>query len=213
LVTVFVSYNARFSFWDNVLVCAPETPKCGGIVSLSLSRSSELYKFVFGKNSRWFVHGLPEPRGENISSGLFGGMLLVMAFIRVFAFIMLAVFDLSIRILSFLADGSYMRGIFPEKYEIKAIKPWPTFRGWRFSPWILLVACIISYQYFSNGAFEAFQWFFFLALWSGVFLNTSADSPSPAMTVAEAMTPHIDESFRNGYYGEPRVFPAVRLVK
>ena len=88
----------------------------------TLSRSSRLYKFVFGRGWGW-LEGFPEPRNGRISLGLFGGLFLVMSFLRPFASIMLSLMAALMVAVSFLADGSYARGNMLEKMTITKIEP------------------------------------------------------------------------------------------
>ncbi len=180
-------------------------------MSLSLSRSSELYRFVFGTKSRWFVHGFPEPRSARISSGLFAGLFASMLFIRSFAAVMLVVFDVMLRLICFLADGSYIRGNIRTDFDIIPLEHWPTLFGRRLSPWIVIAVFVCGEQLYREGVKETLGTLLGFAVVAVLFCSKT-DEKSPSIVLSEAIGPVVDDKLRTSYFSEPKLFPAIALV-
>lgn len=181
-------------------------------MTLSISRSSELYNFVFGKKGGWFVEGFPEPRSTRISFGLFGGLLAAMIFIRSFAGFVMGLFEILFRVVPFMINGSYLQGNIRTKAQIVKIEPWPTLYGRRFSPWAALgiIAAWCMYQYV--GMREAGEFVLFFIFTTIVFHYIDPNDKSPSEKLAEETGPVMEEKLNLAYYREPKFFPALHLV-
>ena len=179
--------------------------------SFTLSRSSRLYKFVFGK-SEWKLEGFPEPRNSRIPLGLFIGLLLAVAVMRPLGYGMFLLMDALLKIVAFLIDGSYASGSVLGELGMKKIEPWPRVRGRRLSPWFLLALIVIAYQYWYVGVKEAGEFLLFFTFITVVFLCIKADEKSPSMQLAEAVGPVMDNKLRLAYYKEPKLLPSLELV-
>lgn len=180
------------------------------MATYKLSRSSFLYKFVFGQE--WRMDGFPEPRNDRISLGLFLGLVLFMIFMRPLAFVMMTIMEITAVLVCFLMDGSYCRGRFPTTLEIVEIKSWPKVYGHRLSPWLILAVAVVCYQYFYIGVGEAFEFLIFFVLITLVTRSIKPGDKSPAMELAEAIEPVVDEKLRLSYYRESKLFPTIQLV-
>ncbi len=180
---------------------------------LSLSRSSKLYGFVFGRDKGWFVDGLPEPRSARISLGLFGLLLIFMAFIRTFAAVMILMLLVLFRLIGFLIDGSYARGSYLQgRMKIIKIEPWPTLSGRRLSPYFLLIGAgtWLMYQYF--GLKDAGEFFLGGLSLAVMFYFIDPKEKSASEQFAETAGPAMEKKLALAYYREPVFFPALRLV-
>lgn len=174
----------------------------------SLSRSSGLYKFVFSQE----LEGFPEPRNDRISLGLFIGLFVLMLVIRPILFFFTTLFQALLLLICFLVDGSYTRGKFPTALEIVQIKPWPVLFGYRLPPWLVLAVGIVDYQYFYVGLLEAGEVLMYLIIIVVMFRLTKSQESSPAVDLAEAIGPVVEERLCLSYYREPQLFPALYLV-
>ena len=178
----------------------------------TLSRSSWVYKFVFGEQKGWRLNGHPEPRNDRISLGLFVGLFAFMLIMRPIAFVMMTFFEFGIFAISFLIDGSYSRGKYPTELEIVKIEPWPKIFGYRFPPWTLLMATIVGSTFYYNGLWEGAEVTFYCVVIVLIFRSITPESRSPSVELAEAIEPVVDEKLRLAYYREPKLFPALHLV-
>ena len=104
------------------------------MTNYTLSRSSWAYRFIFGEQKEWRLHGHPEPRNDRISLGLFICLFAFMLIMRPVAFVFMTIFEVMLLFISFLVDGSYSRGRFPMEVEIVKVEPWPKIFGYRFPP-------------------------------------------------------------------------------
>lgn len=180
--------------------------------SYALSRSSWVYRFVFGRYN-WRMDGFPEPQSDKISLGLFGGLFLFMLIMRPIAFFMMTIFEVMLLLISFLIDGSYTRGRFPIELEIVKVEPWPKAYGRRLPPWIIVAVGIVGYQYAYVGMMEALESLIFFGFIALVFFFIKSGDKSPAMKLSEAVEPVVDKKLRLAYYREPKHFPTLHLVK
>lgn len=182
--------------------------------TFELSRSSRLYKFVFGPPGKeWGLEGFPEPRNNKVSLGLFIGFLILMIIAKPYGHFMFLMFDALIRILSFLRNGSWARGSILKEAEIFELEPWPRIRGHRISPWPVLVLALVSYRYWEFGARDALEILFYLVLIT-IMLNVQGrqTGATPVEELTEQIGPAIDEKIRLAYYRESKVFPTLHLT-
>lgn len=180
--------------------------------SLKLSRSSWLYKFVFGEHEGWRLNGHPEPQNDRISLGLFVSLFIIMLIMRPIGFVFMTIMQVLVYLICFFVDGSYARGRFPDRLEIVPIKPWPEVAGYRFPPWTLLVIVFITSAYYQNGIGDAVEVALYCVGIGVLFYFTDRKSKSPAMELAEAIEPVITEKIRLSYYREPKLFPPLHLI-
>lgn len=179
---------------------------------LTLSRSSRLYKFVFG-HEEGKLEGFPEPRNDRISSGLFLVLLLALLIGKPLGTILLLIFDVMLRAVGFLIDGSWVYGSIRHTFQIRKIEPWPRMKGKRLSPFLVLAVAVTGYQYYNSGIKDAGEVLLGCIFMVVVFLNIDPGSKSPAQQLAEAAGPKVDEKIRLSYYREPRWFPVLKLIK
>lgn len=179
--------------------------------SLTLSRSSGLYKFVFGKHEKK-LEGFPEPRNDRISFGIFLGLLLAMLILKPLGSCLFLLMDALFRIVGFMIDGSLVRGSLLDNIQITKIEPWPKIMGKRLTPWWVLAILAISYRFWTVGIGEAGEAALFFVFTTIVFLLIKPGDRSPTEELAEALGSKMDEKIRLSYYREPKFFPALHLV-
>ncbi|MEX0918000.1 MAG: hypothetical protein WDZ93_02500 [Candidatus Paceibacterota bacterium] len=177
----------------------------------TLSRSSRLYKFVFGAEEGQ-LEGFPEPKNDRISLGLFVALLITMVVMRPIVTIMILLMEAMMKLLCFLVDGSYTRGTFMTRMQIIQIKPWPTFGTHRLSPWFVLALIAVGYHCWYGDFESAAALFGFFAVTTFIFGTITPDTRSPAEELAEAIDPVIDRRLHLAYYKQPRIFPELYLV-
>ncbi len=178
----------------------------------TLSRTSSAYKFVFGQQKEWRTGGLPEPRNNRISLGLFIGLFVFMLIMRPITSFMMTIMEVMIFLIAFLVDGSYCRGESLTELEIVKIEPWPKLFGYRFPPWTLLVVGIIGSTFYYSGTWKGIEAITYCVLAVLTLCFTASEGKSPSMELAEVIAPVIDEKLRLSYYREPKIFPALQLV-
>ena len=179
--------------------------------SYVLSRSSRLYKFVFGREEGK-LEGFPEPRGDKIPLGLFLGLLVAMLVMRPLASAMLLFMDALLKVMGFFVDGSYVRGSLLTGFKVIGINPWPKVYGRRVSPWILFAAALVVYQYCYIGAGDALQSLIGLVLITVIFFSIKPGDKSPGMVMVEAVAPTMDKKLYLAYHRRPKLLPALHLV-
>lgn len=179
----------------------------------SLSRSSKLYKFIFGQHGEWQLEGFPEPQNDRITVGVFVGLFILMALLRPLGFALMLFFEALMRIISFAVDGSYSRGRFPDTIKLVKMEPWPKFFGRRLSPWLVFSVGFAAYQYFTTGLVSAVVCLILFGIMTAIFLSIRPGDASPSMMLVEEIGPKVDEKIHLTYYREPKLFPAIRLIK
>lgn len=177
----------------------------------SLSRSSGLYRFVFGKEEGK-LEGFPEPRNNSISSGLFAGLFLAMLILRPIAAVMFSLMGAMFMSLAFLIDGSYAKGNILTGVTIIRLEPWPKLYGRRVPPWILFTIMVVLFCYWYSGPEEALKFLAFFVFITLVLRSIKAEEKSPSQEFAEAVGPIMDSKLVLAYYRKPTLFPALRLV-
>lgn len=177
----------------------------------TLSRSSWLYKFVFGKEEGQ-IDGLPEPMSNCISLGLFVVLLIFMTFMKFIAYTMLTIMEVVLAVICFLVDGSYMRGGMLTSLKIIKIEPWPVIYGKRLPPWTVLTTLTLSYLFWYVGTAETLEFLVFVVFITLVFRSIKPGDKSPAMELAEKLDPVVDGKLSLAYHRKPVLFPTLYFV-
>lgn len=180
-------------------------------MNLHVSRSSDLYRFMFGERPRG-MHGFPEPRLDTMSLGVFVCLLVVMAILRPFSVLMLLVMDAMLRVVAFLVDGSRVHGSIGANCTISPIEPWPRVAGMRASPWILLALIVTAYQYIQGGIGDAIASGLFFGSVTLVARSMDKHAASPSETLAEAFEPAADRMLVRAYVRKSWFLPVLRFV-
>ena len=179
--------------------------------SLILKRSSRLYKFVFGREAGK-IEGFPEPSGRYISFGLFIGLFVAMTLVRILGFCMFLLMDAILKIIFFMADGSYVRGSVLTNLQVIEINPWPRIRNRRLPPWGLFATAVVLYQYWNSGVVDAAGSLLLFLFVTAVLLTIQPGPKSIAETVTTAIEPKMDGALRRAYNREPTLFPKLYIV-
>lgn len=177
----------------------------------TLSRSSRLYKFVFGHEDGK-LNGFPEPRSNRISLGTFVGLLLASILLRTWVAFFFLMMDVFFRIIGFLVDGSYVRGSVLKEIKIIKIMPWPSVFGRRVAPWFVLMPVVVFCQYWRSGMGDATETALGLGFMTFIFWTIQPGDKSPSMELAEKVGPILDQKLSLSYYREPKLFPTLYLV-
>lgn len=181
--------------------------------SITLSRRSGLYQFVFGDSHRTLV--FPEPNLMRISSGSFMVLLMAAIILKLIRCAWFMLIKIGVNLITLLCDGSYVRGAVVTGFQKIAIVPWPTTFGYRVSPGIMLIALCGLYRGLEYGVGAAIEYCVYTIGTVLVVLLTGLKSGRPEVvtTTVSKLGKPVKTGLARMYYWRSSFFPEIYLIE